>query len=643
MKYLLFGTHNHQPRGNFTHVLEYAYEKSYKPFIETLSRCPDFKAVIHFTGELLDWIEQKDNSFIEKLSLLIKHNQVEILSGGFFEPILPCIPSCDRISQLSMLNNRIKELFGISPKGAWIAERVWNSEIAADLVKCGIKYVFLDDFQFEYSGCNSSSIVRIQSQQGAQLVVIPISQSLRYSILNEPPKKVTELIENFPGNFVVFMDDGERFGMWGSSYTYCYSEKYLMNLFNMISENPNIKPVLANELVELLPSSDGEIQPSSYPEMMIWSMDTDLRTRFENSLVDIKTLKSHSVEWTNFIKKYPLVNVLYSKMLMISHEYDSNCLHGTDEYRSLLAAQANDAYWHGMFGGCYLPNLRDALFSAVIKAESALSDSSRMISSYRGKFFYVKYSELSVMADPDDGGKIVDLSYLPSCFCLSNVLTRQEEAYHKKMKQINPDLNNKIVLDWYNKGLFIDHFPASEKDAHSWQTNDIREKGDFANQPYELTCAEKSFTLERTGHVWVNSDWPEVKIRKGFCISKNQLCADYSISSEYEFETDFSVEINMNFLAQDSPDRFITINEENFPVNLKGKFSTDNLLITDLYKKVKVRLQGSSDNVILFPLYTFSCSDLGNDTIYQGSSIVFTKKIKISSKVTNLSYFIDFL
>jgi len=643
MKYLLFGTHNHQPHGNFTHVLEYAYEKSYKPFIETLYSCPNFKAVIHFTGELLDWIEQKDSSFIEKLSSLINRNQVEIISGGFFEPILPFIPNCDRVSQLIMLNNRIKELFGISPKGAWIAERVWNSEIADDLVKCGIKYIFLDDFQFEYSGCNSSSITNIQLHQDSCLKIIPISQPLRYSVLNESPKKVTELIENFPGRFVVFMDDGERFGMWGSSYSYCYSEKYLMNLFNLISESPNIKSVLANELVELLEGSDGEIQPSSYPEMMIWSMDTDLRTRFENSAPDMKTLKSNSIEWSNFIKKYPLVNVLYSKMLMISHEYDSNYLHGTDEYRSLLAAQANDAYWHGMFGGCYLPNLRDALFSAVIKAESALNDSSRMISSYRGKLFYIKHSEISVMVDPNDGGKIVDLSYLPSCFCLSNVLTRQEEPYHKKMKQINPDLNNKIVLDWYNKGLFIDHFPALETDAHSWQTNDTREKGDFANQPYVLTAGEKSFTLERTGHVWVNSDWPEVKIRKVFCISENRLWADYFISSEYVFETDFSVEINMNFLAQDSPDRFVTINKENFPVNLKGKFSTDTLLITDLYKKVKVSLHGSSDNVILFPLYTFSCSDLGNDRIYQGSSIIFTKKIHISPQTTNLSYSIDFL
>nr|HPG48280.1 DUF1926 domain-containing protein [Petrotogaceae bacterium] len=629
--------------GNFTHVLEYAYEKSYKPFIETLYSCPNFKAVIHFTGELLDWIEQKDSSFIEKLSSLINRNQVEIISGGFFEPILPFIPNCDRVSQLIMLNNRIKELFGISPKGAWIAERVWNSEIADDLVKCGIKYIFLDDFQFEYSGCNSSSITNIQLHQDSCLKIIPISQPLRYSVLNESPKKVTELIENFPGRFVVFMDDGERFGMWGSSYSYCYSEKYLMNLFNLISESPNIKSVLANELVELLEGSDGEIQPSSYPEMMIWSMDTDLRTRFENSAPDMKTLKSNSIEWSNFIKKYPLVNVLYSKMLMLSHEYDSNYLHGTDEYRSLLAAQANDAYWHGMFGGCYLPNLRDALFSAVIKAESALNDSSRMIASYRGKLFYIKHSEISVMVDPNDGGKIVDLSYLPSCFCLSNVLTRQEEPYHKKMKQINPDLNNKIVLDWYNKGLFIDHFPALETDAHSWQTNDTREKGDFANQPYVLTAGEKSFTLERTGHVWVNSDWPEVKIRKVFCISENRLWADYFISSEYVFETDFSVEINMNFLAQDSPDRFVTINKENFPVNLKGKFSTDTLLITDLYKKVKVSLHGSSDNVILFPLYTFSCSDLGNDRIYQGSSIIFTKKIHISPQTTNLSYSIDFL
>jgi alpha-amylase len=36
----LFCIHNHQPVGNFPYVLENAYEKAYRPFIEVFKRYP---------------------------------------------------------------------------------------------------------------------------------------------------------------------------------------------------------------------------------------------------------------------------------------------------------------------------------------------------------------------------------------------------------------------------------------------------------------------------------------------------------------------------------------------------------------------------------------------------------------------------
>ena len=38
----------------------------------------------------------------------------------------------------------------------------------------------------------------------------------------------------------------------------------------------------------------------------------------------------------------------------------------------LYQAQANDAYWHGLFGGLYLPHLRRALYHAMVKLEQRL-------------------------------------------------------------------------------------------------------------------------------------------------------------------------------------------------------------------------------------------------------------------------------
>ena len=51
--------HSHQPVGNFDHVIEDAYQKSYRPFVETLDAHPKVRMSLHFSGVLLEWLEKK--------------------------------------------------------------------------------------------------------------------------------------------------------------------------------------------------------------------------------------------------------------------------------------------------------------------------------------------------------------------------------------------------------------------------------------------------------------------------------------------------------------------------------------------------------------------------------------------------------
>ncbi len=113
----LFGIHNHQPVGNFGFVIEDAYEKSYKPFIETLEKHPKVKMAIHFSGWLLDKLAQKYPDYIKKVRHLVEKGQLEIFTGGFYEPIVPVIPEEDRINQIKKLSERVKHLFGVRPRG----------------------------------------------------------------------------------------------------------------------------------------------------------------------------------------------------------------------------------------------------------------------------------------------------------------------------------------------------------------------------------------------------------------------------------------------------------------------------------------------------------------------------------------------
>ena len=74
--------HNHQPVGNFPWVFQQVYEEAYLPMIVALERHPAVRLSLHYTGSLLDWLEEAHPEFLECIAAMVKRNQIEIVSGG---------------------------------------------------------------------------------------------------------------------------------------------------------------------------------------------------------------------------------------------------------------------------------------------------------------------------------------------------------------------------------------------------------------------------------------------------------------------------------------------------------------------------------------------------------------------------------
>jgi len=118
--------HAHQPEGNYQWVYEDVYEKSYKPLIDNLFKFAEIKFTLHFSGNLLEWFLNHKPEFIKKIKIMAKRGQIEIIGGGYYEPIFAIIPYRDKIAQIKMLSDLIKKEFGLEVKGAWLSERVWE-------------------------------------------------------------------------------------------------------------------------------------------------------------------------------------------------------------------------------------------------------------------------------------------------------------------------------------------------------------------------------------------------------------------------------------------------------------------------------------------------------------------------------------
>src|SRR5262249_60211902 len=112
----IFGVHNHQPLGNFDGVLEEAADRAYRPFFRMLARYPAVRALVHTSGLLLEWWEAHAPDLLDLLGELAGRGQVEPLTGGFTEPILPLLPDHDKGGQIRALTERVTKRLGARPR-----------------------------------------------------------------------------------------------------------------------------------------------------------------------------------------------------------------------------------------------------------------------------------------------------------------------------------------------------------------------------------------------------------------------------------------------------------------------------------------------------------------------------------------------
>src|SRR5262245_45902582 len=148
----ILALHNHQPVGNFDGVFEAAFADSYQPFLEFLSDYSQVPISLHTSGCLMEWLAENHPEYIERLKALVARGQVEIIGGGFYEPILPMIPAQDRFGQITHYTRYLEDLLECKVRGIWIPERVWEQSLVRDIVRAGVEYTVLDDFHFKCAG-----------------------------------------------------------------------------------------------------------------------------------------------------------------------------------------------------------------------------------------------------------------------------------------------------------------------------------------------------------------------------------------------------------------------------------------------------------------------------------------------------------
>jgi alpha-amylase len=484
----------------------------------------------------LEWLDAHYPEYLDRLAALVAEGRMEILGGAFYEPILTMIPSRDRVGQIRSYSKWLENRLGATIQGMWIAERVWEPSLTADLVDAGVRYTLLDDSHFKSAGLADDQLggYYVTEDDGRVMLVFPVDERLRYIIPFDEPQRTIDhlgqLSARHPGAVAVFADDGEKFGSWPETYCHVYENGWLRRLFDLLVENQSWIHVTtpADVLDRTLPLGKIYLPAASYREMTEWVLPADQQNDYLASRHGLEhdSRWPHVAPfvrggfWRNFKVKYAEANEMYARMMAVSTRLQSAVEAGangeTIEHarRELYRGQCNCAYWHGAFGGIYLPHLRNAVFNHLIAADNLLDLSAGRtgpwVEADVGDWNFDARQEvrlasdrLSVLFAPSEGGQMIELDVRSICHNLLATLTRRPEAYHGKLLYGHEDgerhaavINDRVVCkqqgldallryDAYPRKSLIDHFYTPEVSRDAVERGEANELGDFVLAPYE--------------------------------------------------------------------------------------------------------------------------------------------------------------
>ncbi|HEY1066206.1 MAG TPA: alpha-amylase/4-alpha-glucanotransferase domain-containing protein, partial [Pirellulales bacterium] len=505
----------------------------------------------------------------------------------------------------------------------------------------------------------------------------PGSERLRYLIPFADPWETVNYLrsiaEQTPNAVLVFGDDGEKFGTWPDTKAHVYQYGWLSRFFEALLQNQDWIKVttLAEAIDNVAPVGKVYLPNASYREMVEWSLPAERLVEYEHMTHEQNHLASWpSVQkflrggfWRNFKIKYPETDEMYCRMLGVSRRLktledsrgESDLLEQAK--LELYRGQCNCPYWHGAFGGLYLPHLRAAIYEHLIAADTLLDKVTRSSEQWvevKAEDFNLDARQEVLLANdrlyalfaPVQGGMMYELDVRAIKVNLGATITRRPEAYHRKIlagahgsegavasihdrvvfKQ--PDLDRKLIYDRYPRKSLIDHFYDNDVSLAALSEGTAMERGDFAGGVYEAVLRRgpqrAQVQMTKVGNAWGHP----LTIVKTITLDAggDVLKIDYELQN---LPTDrafhFAIELNFAGLPAGADDRYF----HDGAGHRHGRLGTlldlseaKSLHLVDEWLGIDVGVNFSRPSgVYTFPVQTVSQSEGGFELVHQSVSL----------------------
>jgi 4-alpha-glucanotransferase len=363
--------------------------------------------------------------------------------------------------------------------------------------------------------------------------------------------------------------------------------------------------------------------------------------------------------WRNFKTKYDETNEMYARMMHVSRRVAEAEAAGMDSGElavirdHLYRGQCNCPYWHGAFGGIYLPHLRNAVYSHLIEADTKLDQlvgtSLGTVQASAEDYNFDGLQEVRLSNDklcawiaPGRGGRMYELDVREISHNLLATLQRRPESYHRKVlagpsasgenvssihdrvvfKQA--DLDQRLQYDHYPRKSLMDHFYDNETSLDAIARGEAMERGDFVDLPFETKIRRGSdrvqVQMRRDGNAW----GIPITLTKAITMvaGSNRLSITYLLENlPPGHPLHFGIEMNFAGLPAGADDRYFSDLDGNRLGQLGRHLDlhdASGLSLSDRWLGIDVSLEMDRPSGIwAFPIETVSQSESGFELVHQ--------------------------
>lgn len=530
-------------------VLEKEYQNIYKPVAKFLYSHPAFCLSFSFNGPQFEFYRRKHPEFIEILQMLIGRKQIEILGGGFYDPVFPLLFPRDRTGQIELLSSSIREAVGKRPRGLSMCASIWESSLLPCFSTCGMEFVMLDETLVPPE--KNTCIPLIMSDKGKSIIILPVENSLKPQPnvqISGFIDAVTAKVQKSQRNSEPHIQSGEK--VISIQFSYKELKKllesgWLENLSTVISDEKNEKCILS------IPSNVVKTSVVFQPVFIPAGMSGEIAQWAIKPYKAVKTTSYFPVTIYDFLQLYPQSRALYDRMMYVSMLVNQS--HG-DKIRKKVA---RDKLWEAQNGNSF-----------ICTAEGAFVNSSFRQNSYKNLVEAEKivrecneFEESVSCFDYNGDGLNEYIIRMQNYFAAVNLLGGAIREFDLMQASGNYADNLSRVQEFencndnYERGLFVDHI-FTDEEFSEYLLNKPTGNGVFSKMIYtesKFSAQHKEIQLSVCA---LFKNRQNVSLRKKILASSSGLTIQYILKNESsrQLKAKFAVESSFaqtNFNAQD--------------------------------------------------------------------------------------------